>query len=130
MEGVIKTARQYFYETGQTQRRNFIARQLSFHGNTVATLGLAYHPTRRAPYASILDTQNFHHVLILCPSCCIRVFELLAVSLKAFEVVWCCRNYFIVPRRAPTTRTSVGARSVKLFTSPLPATQTLFDHET
>ncbi|KAI0730609.1 PLP-dependent transferase [Earliella scabrosa] len=62
MEGVIKTARQYFYETGQPQRRNFIARQLSFHGNTVATLGLAYHPTRRAPYAPLLDTQNFHHV--------------------------------------------------------------------
>ncbi|KAI9062551.1 PLP-dependent transferase [Trametes sanguinea] len=62
MEGVIKTARQYFYETGQPQRKNFIARQLSFHGNTVATLSLAYHPTRRAPYAAILDTENFHHV--------------------------------------------------------------------
>ncbi len=62
MEGVIKTARQYFVDIGQPQRRNFIARQLSFHGNTVATLGLAYHPTRRAPYAALLDTQNFHHV--------------------------------------------------------------------
>ena len=62
MEGVIKTARQYFYEIGQTQRRRFIARQLSFHGNTVATLGLAYHPPRRAPYAPLLDTDTFHHV--------------------------------------------------------------------
>ncbi|KAJ7127194.1 pyridoxal phosphate-dependent transferase [Mycena epipterygia] len=62
MEGVIKLARQYFHETGQPQRTNFIARQLSFHGNTVATLSLAYHPTRRAPYASILDDQHFHHV--------------------------------------------------------------------
>ncbi|KAF7297822.1 RING-type domain-containing protein [Mycena kentingensis (nom. inval.)] len=62
MEGVIKLARQYFHETGQPQRTNFIARQLSFHGNTVATLSLAYHPTRRAPYATILDEQHFHHV--------------------------------------------------------------------
>lgn len=62
MEGVIKTARQYFYESGQPQRKNFIARELSFHGNTIATLSLAYHPTRRAPYAAILDSENFHHV--------------------------------------------------------------------
>ena len=62
MEGVIKTARQYFYETGQHQRTNFIARKLSFHGNTVATLSLAYHPTRRAPYAPLLDEKSYHHV--------------------------------------------------------------------
>ncbi|KAF9047193.1 PLP-dependent transferase [Hymenopellis radicata] len=62
MEGVIKLARQYFFETGQPQRTNFIARQLSFHGNTVATLSLAYHPTRRLPYKAILDEKNFHHV--------------------------------------------------------------------
>ncbi|KAI0352149.1 PLP-dependent transferase [Trametes cingulata] len=62
MEGVIKTARQYFYESGQPQRKHFIARQLSFHGNTLATLSLAYHPTRRAPYADLLNTENFHHV--------------------------------------------------------------------
>ncbi|KAF8967730.1 hypothetical protein BDZ97DRAFT_1903295 [Flammula alnicola] len=62
MESVIKLARQYFFETGQTQRTNFIARQLSFHGNTVGTLSLAYHPTRRAPYAAILDDRHFHHV--------------------------------------------------------------------
>ncbi|KAJ7773328.1 pyridoxal phosphate-dependent transferase [Mycena metata] len=62
MEGVIKLARQYFHETGQLQRTNFIARQLSFHGNTVATLSLAYHPTRRAPYAAIMDDEHFHHV--------------------------------------------------------------------
>ncbi|EJF59076.1 PLP-dependent transferase [Dichomitus squalens LYAD-421 SS1] len=62
MEGVIKTARQYFYETGQHQRTNFIARKLSFHGNTVGTLSLAYHPARRAPYASLLDERSYHHV--------------------------------------------------------------------
>ncbi|TFK74978.1 hypothetical protein BDN72DRAFT_886090 [Pluteus cervinus] len=62
MEGVIKLARQYSVETGQPQRKNFIARNLSFHGNTMATLSLAYHPTRRAPYEAMLDHDNYHHV--------------------------------------------------------------------
>ncbi|KZT07265.1 uncharacterized protein LAESUDRAFT_736512 [Laetiporus sulphureus 93-53] len=62
MEGVMKLARQYFYENKQPQRKNFIARQLSFHGNSIGTLSLAMHPTRRAPYAAILDDQHFHHV--------------------------------------------------------------------
>ncbi|KAF9245359.1 hypothetical protein BU15DRAFT_85677 [Melanogaster broomeanus] len=62
MEAVIKLARQYFVEIGQPKRQNFIARQLSFHGNTLSTLSLAYHPTRRAPFADILDTEHFHHV--------------------------------------------------------------------
>ncbi|KZT44316.1 PLP-dependent transferase [Sistotremastrum suecicum HHB10207 ss-3] len=62
MEAVIKTARQYWYETGHPERKNFIGRKLSFHGNTVTTLSLAYHPTRRLPYADILDTNVFHHV--------------------------------------------------------------------
>ncbi|KAH8832939.1 hypothetical protein DL96DRAFT_1667384 [Flagelloscypha sp. PMI_526] len=62
MEGVIKTARQYFVEIGQPQRKNFIGRHLSFHGNSIATLSLAYHPARRAPYVDILNTTNYHHV--------------------------------------------------------------------
>jgi E3 ubiquitin-protein ligase TRIP12 len=53
---------QYFLEIGQTQRSNFIARQLSFHGNTVGTLSLGYHPARRAPYEAMLDHEHFHHV--------------------------------------------------------------------
>ncbi|KAI6164689.1 hypothetical protein EDD17DRAFT_1775566 [Pisolithus thermaeus] len=62
VEAAIKLARQYYVEIGQPQRRNFIARQLSFHGNTLSTLSLAFHPARRAPYADILDTDHFHHV--------------------------------------------------------------------
>ncbi|KAI0782799.1 PLP-dependent transferase [Abortiporus biennis] len=62
MEAVLKLARQYFYETKQLQRTNFIARQLSFHGNTLGTLSLAYHPARRAPYVDLLNSTNFHHV--------------------------------------------------------------------
>jgi E3 ubiquitin-protein ligase TRIP12 len=62
MEGVIKLARQYWFEKKRPQRKNFIARHLSFHGNTVATLSLAYHVARRAPYEAILDHDNFFHV--------------------------------------------------------------------
>lgn len=82
MEAVIKLARQvstrnsrlqwmhyqrhifiqYFYETKQPQRTNFIGRQLSFHGNTLGTLALAHHPARRAPYEANLDHGSFHHV--------------------------------------------------------------------
>ncbi|KXN92384.1 hypothetical protein AN958_07002 [Leucoagaricus sp. SymC.cos] len=62
MDGVIKLARQYVLEIGQPRRVNFIARELSFHGNSIGTLSLAWHPTRRKPYAAILDTEHFHHV--------------------------------------------------------------------
>ncbi|KAL4245223.1 class-III pyridoxal-phosphate-dependent aminotransferase family protein [Abortiporus biennis] len=62
MEAVIKLAKQYFVETNEPKRTNYIARQLSFHGNTLATLSLAYHPTRRAVYLDLLNTTNFHHV--------------------------------------------------------------------
>ncbi|THV00752.1 PLP-dependent transferase [Dendrothele bispora CBS 962.96] len=62
MEGAIKLAKQYYEEIGQPQRKHFISRQLSYHGNTVSTLALAYHPARRAPYEAILDHDNFHHV--------------------------------------------------------------------
>jgi adenosylmethionine-8-amino-7-oxononanoate aminotransferase len=53
---------QYFWETKQPQRKNFIGRKLSYHGNTLATLSVAYHPGRRAPYAAIMNDTNFHHV--------------------------------------------------------------------
>ncbi len=53
---------QYDNSIGQPQRTNYIARKLSFHGNTVGVLSLAYHPTRRAPYAAIMNSTNFHHV--------------------------------------------------------------------
>ena len=35
---------------------------MSFHGNTLGSFFLAYHPIRRAPYADILDDVHFHHV--------------------------------------------------------------------
>ncbi|KAI0306092.1 hypothetical protein B0F90DRAFT_1808594 [Multifurca ochricompacta] len=62
MEGVVKLARQYWYEQGQPQRKNFISRNLSYHGNTVTTLSLSGHPARRVPYDGILQHENFHKV--------------------------------------------------------------------
>jgi len=62
MEGALKLARQYVFETGQSQRTKFIGRQLSFHGNTLTTLSCGYHPIRRIPYADILDDKHFYHV--------------------------------------------------------------------
>ncbi|KAF5383775.1 hypothetical protein D9615_003562 [Tricholomella constricta] len=62
MESVLKLAIQYYAEVGQPKRINFIARQLSYHGNSLATLSLAYHPTRRSLYVEHLDSKHFHHV--------------------------------------------------------------------
>jgi len=62
MESVIKLARQYWFENEKPERKNFIARHLSFHGNSLATLSLAHHPARRAPYEAILNHDSFFHV--------------------------------------------------------------------
>lgn len=62
MEGAIKLARQYWYEQKQPQRKNFISRDLSYHGNTVTALSLSGHPARRKPYDEILQHENFHRV--------------------------------------------------------------------
>ena len=62
MEAAIKTARQYWWELGDTKRVNFIARELSFHGNSLGTLSLGHYPGRRAPYEVILNSVAFHRV--------------------------------------------------------------------
>ncbi|KAJ7098556.1 PLP-dependent transferase [Mycena belliarum] len=62
VESAIKTARQYFYEQGQTQRVHFIGREVSYHGASYGTIALAYNTARRAPYEGQLDTKTFHHV--------------------------------------------------------------------
>ncbi|WP_313534173.1 aspartate aminotransferase family protein [Haematobacter sp.] len=53
-ETALKLARQYFWEKGETQRRHFIARQQSYHGNTIAALSIGGNPGRRAVYEPIL----------------------------------------------------------------------------
>ena len=62
VEAAIKLARQYYFELDQPQRTKFIARKLSYHGNTVSALSLGHHPGRRLPYEPLLDKTSFHHV--------------------------------------------------------------------
>ncbi len=62
MDATIKLARQFFCEKDKaTSRVNFIARQGSYHGNTIGALGMSGHLARRAPYEPFL-MDNVHHV--------------------------------------------------------------------
>mgnify|MGYP002138548890 CR=1 FL=1 len=54
VEAALKLARQYFVETGQPQRRHFIARRQSYHGNTLGALAVGHNPGRRALYEPLL----------------------------------------------------------------------------
>lgn len=60
-EAALKMARQYFLEIGQPQRRHFIARRQSYHGNTLGALAAGGNAMRRVPYAPILS-DAFSHV--------------------------------------------------------------------
>ena len=61
IEASIKLARQYFVETGQKQRRHFIARRQSYHGNTLGALAAGGNAWRREPYAPLLS-EAFSHL--------------------------------------------------------------------
>jgi adenosylmethionine-8-amino-7-oxononanoate aminotransferase len=61
IEASIKLARQYFIESGQPQRRHFIARRQSYHGNTLGALAAGGNAWRREPYAPLLSSA-FSHV--------------------------------------------------------------------
>lgn len=54
MESALKIARQYFVERGEPQRKHFIARRQSYHGNTLGALAVGGNAWRRAPFAPLL----------------------------------------------------------------------------
>jgi adenosylmethionine-8-amino-7-oxononanoate aminotransferase len=54
IEASLKLARQYFVERGETQRRRFIARRQSYHGNTLGALSVGGNAWRRRQFAPIL----------------------------------------------------------------------------
>ena len=56
-------ARQYYVELegAQTPRTHFIARDRSYHGNTIGSLSLSGHKKRRTIYEPILSS-SFSHV--------------------------------------------------------------------
>ncbi|MFV9474490.1 aspartate aminotransferase family protein [Advenella sp. RU8] len=60
VEAAMKLARQYFVEIDQTERRHFIARRQSYHGNTLGALAIGGNAWRRQPFLPLLIEA--HHV--------------------------------------------------------------------
>ena len=60
IEASLKMARQYFVEKGEPQRRHFIARRQSYHGNTLGALAVGGNERRRRQFAPLLIQA--HHV--------------------------------------------------------------------
>ena len=59
VEASIKLARQYFIEIGQPSRHRVIARQQSYHGNTLGALAAGGNMWRREPFAPLMiDTTH------------------------------------------------------------------------
>jgi adenosylmethionine-8-amino-7-oxononanoate aminotransferase len=54
IEAALKMARQYFVENGETERRVFIARRQSYHGNTLGALALGGNEYRRRHFEPML----------------------------------------------------------------------------
>ena len=54
MEVALKLVRQHFVERGEPGRTHFIARRMSYHGNTLGALAVGGHLQRRAMYAPML----------------------------------------------------------------------------
>lgn len=59
IEASLKLARQYFVEIGQPQRRYFISRGQSYHGNTLGALAIGGNEARRAPFVPILVPAHY-----------------------------------------------------------------------
>jgi adenosylmethionine-8-amino-7-oxononanoate aminotransferase len=54
IEASLKLARQYFVEIGEPQRKHFIARRQSYHGNTLGALAVGGNAWRRRQFAPLL----------------------------------------------------------------------------
>jgi adenosylmethionine-8-amino-7-oxononanoate aminotransferase len=57
IEAAIKLARQYWVETGQSDRSVIISRRLSYHGITLGALAVSGHPSRREKYLPYLSPE-------------------------------------------------------------------------
>ncbi|MDK9771032.1 aspartate aminotransferase family protein [Vibrio sp. B181a] len=60
VESALKMARQYFVECGKPEKKRFIARQQSYHGNTLGALAVGGNEWRREPFKPILHPS--HHI--------------------------------------------------------------------
>ena len=54
IEAALKLARQFFVERGEAQRRHFIGRRQSYHGNTLGALAVGGNEWRRKQFAPLL----------------------------------------------------------------------------
>ena len=54
IEAALKLARQYFVERGEPERKHFIARRQSYHGNTLGALAVGGNEWRRKQFAPLL----------------------------------------------------------------------------
>ncbi len=54
VEAAVLMARQYYVERGETERSHYIARNLSYHGNTLAALSIGASRNRRAAVEPLL----------------------------------------------------------------------------
>ncbi|MEP6357170.1 MAG: aspartate aminotransferase family protein [Hyphomicrobiales bacterium] len=54
VEAALKLARQYYIEKGDDNRRHVIARQQSYHGNTLGALAAGGNEWRRKPFSPLL----------------------------------------------------------------------------
>lgn len=54
VEAALKLARQYFLECGQEKRHRVIARQQSYHGNTLGALATGGNQWRREPFSPLM----------------------------------------------------------------------------
>lgn len=54
VESALKLARQYFVESGRPEKRKFIGRRQSYHGNTLGALGVGGNAWRKAQFEKIL----------------------------------------------------------------------------
>ncbi|PCI82406.1 MAG: aspartate aminotransferase family protein [SAR86 cluster bacterium] len=60
IESALKLARQYHLEKGEPQRRTFIARRQSYHGNTLGALAVGGNKARREAYGPLL--MDIEHI--------------------------------------------------------------------
>ncbi len=60
VESALKMARQYFVESGKPEKKYVIARQQSYHGNTLGALAVGGNEWRREPFKPILNSG--HHI--------------------------------------------------------------------
>jgi len=56
IDGALKIARQYFLDIGEPDRRRFVARRQSYHGNSLGGLGAGGNFIRREPFEPLLST--------------------------------------------------------------------------